>query len=196
MSYLLDANIVSYFLQAGRQDDLAGAAKRCSMAVVEDVRRELENAPDRGGGTFKKWLATSNIDVRSILVGSPASITFADLLNPTAPNKNRGELASIALAAEDASLTLVTNDKGAVLIALREIWMPGERIMGLAVFLRRLFDQSALEDPGALDDVIKVARAQRPTWWASWHTGLVSRSTNSASEPALGGAEAPEPGVA
>ena len=102
MSYLLDAMIVSYFRQAGREAEFAAAAKCCSMAMVEEVRRELEADPKRGGRSFKAWFGTSNIDVRSIAVGSPASVTLAQLLNPVTPDKGRGERASIALAAHDA----------------------------------------------------------------------------------------------
>ncbi|MBN1208406.1 MAG: hypothetical protein JXB05_26335 [Myxococcaceae bacterium] len=182
MTYLLDAMIVSYFRQAGHEDALAAAAKRCSMALVDEVRRELEADRSRGGRPFMRWLDTSNIGVRSIAVGSPASATLAQLLNPALPDKGRGERASIALAAHDVSLTFVTNDKNGMWIALRELWMPGERILGLAVFLRRLFEQAALMDPGVVDDVISIAieAAQRPTWWASWRAGLKPGSSSSA----------------
>jgi hypothetical protein len=173
VTYLLDTMIVSYFLQAGREDALAAAAKCCSMALVDDVCRELKNDRDRGGRAFEKWLDTSNIAVRSMVVGSPASATLAQLLNAASPNKHRGERASIALTASDASLTFVTNDRNAMWIALRELWMSGERILGLAVFLRRLFEQAALGDPLVLDEVMSVAEATRPTWWASWRAGLV-----------------------
>lgn len=180
MIYLLDTMMVSFFLQADREAELAAAAKRCPMALVDEVRQELENDRDRGGRAFKKWLGTSNIDVRSIEVGSVASTTLVQLLSPTSPRKGRGERASIALAASDASFTLVTHDKGGMWIALREIWIPGERILGLAVFLRRLFDQGALEDPVVLDEVMSLAvdPAQRPTWWASFRAGLSPSSLN------------------
>lgn len=186
MSYLLDTMIVSFFLQAGCKDALAEASRRCSMVLVDDVRRELENDGSRGGKPFMKWLATSNISVRSIEVGSQTSVTLTQLLNSASPSKGRGERASIALAASDASLTFVSHDKGALWIALRELWLPGERILGLAVFLRRLFEQAALEDPAVLDDVIAIALdpAQRPTWWASWRAGLVSGNTSGMSSAA------------
>ena len=173
MTYLLDTMIVSYFLQASREDELAAAAERCPMALVAEVREELENDRERGGRAFKRWLAGSNIEVRPIAVGSPASITLTQLLNPASPSKNRGERASIALSASDASLALVTNDKNGMWIALRELWMPGERILGLPVFLRRVFEQGALKDPVVLDEVMSVAAVQRPTWWAAFRAGLV-----------------------
>jgi len=192
--YLLDTNIVSYFLQAGRESDLAAAAKSCSMALVDEVRRELENDKVRGGRAFQKWLATSNIEVRPLVVGSPASTTLAHLLNPASPGKGRGERASIALAAHDASLTLVSYDKNGLWLALRELWVPGERILGVEVFLRRLFEQGALKDPAILDEVISnaCAGAKRPTWWAPWRVGLAPDSTSDRSPPAPAAPAAPK----
>ena len=75
--------------------------------------------------------------------------------------------------------TFVANDKNGLWIALRELWMPGERLLGLAVFLRRLFEQSTLEDPLILDEVMSVAGgpAQRPTWWAPWRAALGSTTS-------------------
>lgn len=120
------------------------------------------------------WSILSPIEVRSIDVGSDEATTLAQLLNQATPSKGRGERASIAVAAFDASLTLVTHDKGGMWIALRELWMPGERVLGMAVFLRRLLEQRVLEDAVVLDEVISLAvdAAQRPTWWASWRAGL------------------------
>ncbi|MEO5725560.1 MAG: hypothetical protein ABI134_32495 [Byssovorax sp.] len=123
--------------------------------------------------------------MRSIEVGSDASATLAQLLNPTSPKKNGGERASIALTACDASLTFVTNDKNGMWIALRELWRPGERILGVAVFLRRLFEQAALQDPLVLDDVLSLARSQQPTWWASWRAGLASSGSGLPAAPVI-----------
>lgn len=179
MTYLLDTMIVSFFLQAGREQELAGAARRCSMAIVDEVRVELENDRERGGPAFRKWLAVSSIDVRSIEIGSDAAATFAQLVHPATPSKGRGERASIALAASDAGLTLVSHDKNGMWMALREIWMPGERILGLAVFLRRLIEYGALEEPVVLDEVMSIGvdAAQRPTWWAAWRGALTASPT-------------------
>jgi hypothetical protein len=176
VTYLLDSNVVSYFLHAGRRDELARAAQCCSMAVVEEVRQELATDKDPARKeAFRKWIETSNIQVRAIEVGSDASATLAQLLTP-ASSKDRGEQASIALAAFDDTLTFVTHDQNGLLLALRELWSPGERVLGLAVFLRRLFAEGALEDPAVLDDVISVPPSPRPTWWAAWRSGLVSRT--------------------
>src|SRR5262245_33073234 len=113
--------IVSYFLQVEGEQELASAAKVFPMVIVEEVRRELRNDKTRGGTSFDKWLAGSNIEVRSILVGSPASLTLAQLLKPESPADGRGERASIALAASDPTLTFVTHDKGATIMAIREL---------------------------------------------------------------------------
>ena len=75
MTFLLDTNVVSYFLQVGRERELAEAAKRCPMALVDEVFRELKVDPHRGGRTFSQWFGASNIGVLPIEVGSPASMT-------------------------------------------------------------------------------------------------------------------------
>lgn len=176
MIYLLDANVVSYFFDVGRQSELAAAARHCPMAMVDEVRQELEKDPKRGGRPFRDWLAKSDIRPCSIEVGSAASATLAELLSLVKnDDKGLGERASIALAAFDPSMTFVTNDGNARQIALRELWAPGERVMRLSVFLRRLFDKAVLVDPTTLDGIIKRAykREEWPTWWATWRAGLV-----------------------
>jgi hypothetical protein len=174
VSYLLDAMIVSYFFQAGRKEELGTAAKQVPMALVDEVRRELEKEKSWGAG-FKKWLGTSNVEVRSIVVGTPPAETLKQLVPAGTSGKDVGERASIALAAHDPSLTFVTHDKGGMWIALREIWRPGDRILGLVPFLRRLFEEGALTDPLVLDTIMKfVDASHRPTWWASWRAGLTS----------------------
>lgn len=171
MIYLLDTNIVLYFSQTGHENEFARAAQRCSMALVEEVRRELGKDSEQQRA-FRNWLSTSSIDVRSIEVGSDAPVTLAQ--SRVIPNLGLGERASIALAAFDETLTFVTHDKKAILFALRELWMPGERVLSLPVFLRRLFDQGHLVNPTVLDEIISIALtpAQRPTWWAPWRAGL------------------------
>jgi hypothetical protein len=173
---LLDTMIVSYFLEAGAEEQLAAAAKTVPMAIAEDVRRELRNDAVRGGKAFEKWLATSNIEVRAIPVGSVASSTLHELLKPN-PGQGLGERASIALAAADATLTFVTHDKGALWIAVREIWAAGERVLGLAPFLRRLFEGSALTDLDTVEEIMSLAykgAAQWPTWWPTWRAGAAT----------------------
>lgn len=179
MTFLLDTNVVAYFLQIGREAELATAAQRCSMVVVDEVYRELKADPRRGGRRFDRWFDGSNIRVDAIAVGSPASLTFAQLRRPgptgdhlPPPIRDLGERASIALAASDSSLTFVAHDKGAMWIALRELWAAGERLVGVPVFVRRLFGIKALTDPAIADDIIAQIKHAQPTWWASWRAGL------------------------
>jgi hypothetical protein len=176
VKYLLDTMVVSYFLQAGREQDLTAAARHCSMVLANDVYRELEK-DRRRGRHFTKWFATSNIEVRSIPLGSPASATLAALLDQTSPNQGRGggERACIALASSDTSLTFVTQDRGAMWLALRELWAAGERILGVPGFLRRLIEAEALAEPLIADEIIPLTNAPRPTWWSAWRAGLVPR---------------------
>lgn len=182
MSYLLDTMIVSYFFQLGRTVELAAAAKHLPMVLVDEVRLELERENKWGTG-FKRWLVTSNIEVRSIVVGTDESNTLNQLMPAGASGKDVGERASIALAAHDPSLTFVTHDKNGMWIALREFWRPGDRILGLAPFLRQLFESGALTEPSVLDDILAlVGTSARPTWWASWRAGLTTRSSKGPEE--------------
>jgi hypothetical protein len=174
VSYLLDAMIVSYFFKVGRQAELAAAAKHVPMVLVDDVRRELEKERS-WGAAFKRWLGTSNVEVRSIVVDTPASETLDHLGSSGTSGKHLGERASIALAAHDPSLTFVTHDRNGAWIALRELWRPSDRMLGLAPFLRQLFEQGALTDPAVLDNIMEVVGSSaRPTWWASWRAGLAT----------------------
>jgi hypothetical protein len=185
----LDTNVVSYFLQAERESDVARAAAVSAMALAETVRGELENDPKRGGRAFRKWLEGSQIGVLSIELGTPAHTTLAALVGPTSTAKNLGERASIALAASDPTLTFVANDKNGLVLALRELWSPGERVLGLAVFLRRLVEAGALADPTAIDDVMAIANTQQPSWWVSWRASVATMVTpitpTQAATPAL-----------
>lgn len=174
-SFLLDTNIVSNFLQAGRDSEFAVASRRVSLLIVDEVRRELE-ADKTHGRAFKSWLASSNISVRRISLGSEAAANLAQLLHPRDPHKDLGERASIALAASEPTLVLVTHDKNALWLTIREIWRAPAQVMGIAPFVRLLFDQNALTDPEIADDVIDLSGPleQRPTWWASWRAALGS----------------------
>ena len=175
MTYLLDTMVVSFFLEAGRDSELAVASAAVPMAVADEVRRELLADRNRGGKPFMKWWATTKIDVLSISLGTAEAATLTALLSPASPQKNLGERASIALAAFRPTLTFVSHDKNGIWIGLREIWEPGERLMGVPVFLRRLWDAGAVSNPAVLDDIIsQLDQAHRPTWWASWRAGLVT----------------------
>ena len=185
-TFLLDSNIVSFFLQARAEKELAAASQRVPLAIVDEVRRELEAHPNRGGKAFVAWLAGSNIEIRLIRLGSEAAATFAQLLRPGDPHKDRGERASIALATSEPALVLVTHDKNALWIAIREIWRGSARLLGIAPFVRMLFDERVLADPDIADEVIRLSGPleQRPTWWASWRAALGSPSPSAPAAPA------------
>lgn len=124
MTYLLDTNVISYFLQASREKELSDAAKLIPMAIVGEVRSELAADTKRGGAAFAKWLAGSGIDVKELIVGSPAANTLAQLASKAVTARNMGERASVALALVEAGFTFVTHDKNGAWLALREIWAP------------------------------------------------------------------------
>lgn len=169
MTYLLDANVVSYFLQVRRENDLAVAAHTIPCAILDEVRQELENDRLRGA-RFKQWLPTSNLRVLSIAVGSDADrlLRVLDLGLTTA--RGKGARASIALAATDADLIFTAMDKGAMWIALRELWRPGDRLIALPSFLRRLVDAHAVTGEAA-QDVMRQSNQVVPTWWPDWRAG-------------------------
>ncbi len=123
MTYLLDANVVSYFLQARRDNDLASAAATIPCAIVDEVRQELANDPARGP-RFAQWLPTSNLRIVPIAVGSNADTVLSRLQLMVTTTRGKGERASIALAASDTDLVFTGMDKGGMWIALRELWSP------------------------------------------------------------------------
>ncbi len=167
MPFLLDTQVVSYFLQARREADLATAAETIPCAIAEIVRDELAEDPARGA-LFDRWLPTSHLEVIAIAVGSPAEALWTRL-RVGVTQKGRGERASIALAATNSEYVFAGMDKGGMWLALRELWAPGERVISLPVFLRRLVDARALTGEGA-DDVMRRSNQIFPTWWADWRS--------------------------
>ncbi|HWO27032.1 MAG TPA: hypothetical protein VNO30_50225 [Kofleriaceae bacterium] len=165
MPYLLDSQVVSYFLQARREAALAAAAERVPCAIAEIVRDELAEDPTRGA-LFVRWLAASHLAVIALEIGSPAEALWSRL-QPRVTPKGRGERACIALAATSSDYVFAGMDKGGMWIALRELWAPGERLISLPVFLRRLVDERALAGDAA-DDVMRSSSQVLPTWWADW----------------------------
>jgi hypothetical protein len=171
LTYLLDNNVVSYFLHCRREPELMDAAGRCSLAIADEVSKELKQS--RGDGErFRAWSAGGTIASLAIEVGSEVDATF-QALTPPASKRGKGERASIALAAHDPSLVLVANDRNAMWIALAELHHAGERMIGIPVFLRRLHEQADLP-PETIDAVMRVYPGRRPTWWADWRAGLGS----------------------
>jgi hypothetical protein len=171
VTYLLDTNVVSYFLQASREKELSNAAKVMPLSIVGEVRDELGADAKRGGPAFTKWLAASSISVRELFVGAPSANALGQLTGGAATAKNLGERASVALSLVEPGFTFVTHDKNGAWLALREIWAPGERLLGVAPFLRRLFEAKAFTDASVLDDLIRYADP-RPSWWGAWRGSL------------------------
>lgn len=167
MTYLLDNNIVSYFVQTRRHTELTEAAAMVPCAIVDRVEQELKDDVSRRR-FFETWLPSSNLVVHPIRLGSAAEDQLARL-EPELKKRGRGERASIALAANDPTLVFTAMDKNALWLALRELWSPGERVIGLPVFLRRLVEAKALARSVA-DEVLVYAQPNQPTptWWADW----------------------------
>jgi len=138
-------------------------------AIVDEVRGELAADPTRGT-LFTQWLPASNIAVIEIALGTSADMVLSSLQSGIVAKGGRGERASIAVAAANPELVFAGMDKGGMWIALRELWSPGERIISLPVFLRRLVDAGALGGDTA-DDVMKRSNQVFPTWWANWRAG-------------------------
>jgi hypothetical protein len=170
VTLLLDHNVVAYFFNAGCENALAACSHNLSMAVAEAVRDEGQRGyPKR----YDAWLAQSAIEVRAIAVGS-AEDALLEAIHPSPQGseairstRDFGEHASIALAACDPTLTFVANDKGALWLALQELHQPGERVLGLRVFLRRAHAMAGLP-LAAIDKVVAKAQGKAPTWWAGW----------------------------
>ena len=167
MPYLLDSQVVSYFLQARREADLAAAAEAIPCAIAEIVRDELSEDPTRGS-LFQRWLPTSRLEVIEIALGSPAEALW-NRLQLGVTQRGRGERASIAIAATNSDYVFAGMDKGGMWLALRELWAPGERLISLPVFLRRLVDGGGLAGEAA-DDVMRRSNQLFPTWWADWRS--------------------------
>lgn len=168
--YLLDTNLLSYFLNTAHGEALSAAAKKMPMVIVDEVRVELEAHKSLGAGA-KAWFPESNIELRRITVGSPEHDVLLGLLGGSPVAKDLGERASIALASTNAELVFVANDKGGMWIALRELHLRGERMLGVTSFLRRAHEEASL-DVAAIDDVARVAGVPLPTWWGDWRKNL------------------------
>ena len=168
MTFLLDTQVVSYFLQARRHQELAEAAARVRCAIVDEVRLELTADATRGK-LFERWLPASQLTVLAIELGSPADAWLSRLQVGVTSGGGRGERASIALCATREDLVFTGMDKNAMWLALRELHAPGERLISLAVFLRRLVDVEATTGEAA-DDVLRHSQQMIPTWWANWRS--------------------------
>ena len=120
MAFLIDTNVVWFFFEAGQKDALKSIANVVPLAVVEEVHQEALNHKKRGD-EYRKWQLSSGLTVRSLAVGGVGSVCLGTLRGGSNDMKDLGEHASIALAVEDPSLLLVTNDKGGAWLGLREL---------------------------------------------------------------------------
>ncbi|HEX7602924.1 MAG TPA: hypothetical protein VF316_15010 [Polyangiaceae bacterium] len=171
-TYLLDNNIVSYFLNCDRKADLQRIATGLELAVVAEVHEEALRYAKRGA-EYKKWQATSGVSVRRILLGTSASICLAHLRKNTGGLKDLGELASIALASEDERCVVVMNDKNGLWIALQELFGPTERVIRLSTFLRRAHAAVGLDARAARELAGRANLLDAPpSWWDAWLKSL------------------------
>jgi hypothetical protein len=178
MTFLLDANVLLDFQNAGLLPELVAAMQVVDMAVAEKVFDEvtLPKLGDSSDAVGKKRqaaaaLRSARITKIEIVPGSHEATLMQTLLAPikTVREKDQGEAASIAVATRDAALLFVTGDKTAVLWALNELFHKGERVMRVPVFVRTLFEREAL-DGATVKKVANWAAGHGaiPTWWASW----------------------------
>jgi len=72
MSYLLDTQVISYFLQARRENDLATAAVTVPCAIADEVAESRRN-PTRGT-LFGRWFPTSQYPPAHTAVSSAVGL--------------------------------------------------------------------------------------------------------------------------
>lgn len=178
MTFLLDANVLLDFQIAEGLPALVEAARILDMAVAEKVYDEvtLPKPGDSGQIVGKKRSAAAvlqgaRIAKLEILPATPEAALMQALLAPlqSVKDKDQGEAASIALAANNLDLLFVTGDKTAVLWALNELFHTGERVMRIPVFVRTVFERGGI----AATAVRRVAERAAshgvaPSWWESW----------------------------
>lgn len=168
--YLLDANVISYFLRDGHDDLLFEViATAVDVVIVEEVRDEL-SAHKKFGSRFAHRLEGSSIIVVGLELGSKAADLYARLHPDPTWTKDKGEHASIAWAALHPELVFVANDKNALWLALAELHEPGERMIGVRVFLRRMGDTVDGLSRGAIEAVASACQGRAPSWWGEWIT--------------------------
>ncbi len=178
MIYLLDANVVIDFDQAGALSALVRQSV-VDVQVVEQVYVELCTPLDddpshrRSEKQRRAKLLKSRFSTPiEILPGTHAAQVMRHLQSRKTSNnpaKDRGEAASIAAASVDRELCFVAEDTGAVRYALGELFGSGERVQRLAPFVRVLYERGAI-DRDAVSGLggLKKIRENPPSWWATW----------------------------
>jgi len=172
---LLDACSISYFFQAGQKELIEHLASVVRVHVVEQVFDELERETTWGAG-FKKLfdglVERGRCEVHALAPGTEEAMLFNRLRAgaKSGSPKDQGERASIALAVHHADLVFVTEDRGALHLALREL--PGFpcRVTRTAGWLRAMAERGARLDSNALMEWAKKVPGQPalPHWWQSW----------------------------
>ena len=182
MTFLLDANVLLDFQNAGLLPELAAASQVVDMAVAEKVFDEvtLTKSGDTPNLVGKKKqaaaiLRSAKLTKIEIVPGTREAALMQTLLGPVnaIKDKDQGEAASIAVAASDEDLLFVTGDKTAVLWALNELFHKGERVMRVPIFARTLLERDAL-DSKTVQGIAERAASHGavPSWWASWIAAL------------------------
>lgn len=178
MIYLLDANVVIDFDQAGALSALVRQSV-VDVQVVEQVYVELCTPLDddpshrRSEKQRRAKLLKSRFSTPiEILPGTHAAQVMRHLQSRKTSNnpaKDRGEAASIAAASVDRELCFVAEDTGAVRYALGELFDSGERVQRLAPFVRVLYERGAI-DRAAVSGLggLKKIPENPPSWWATW----------------------------
>jgi hypothetical protein len=178
--YLLDANVVIKFQQAGLLDELAKAAAKVPMAIVDDVRDEL-TVPKRGKPITAEMKEAARVlgdGVIELLEIEADSFEDKTRIALRARRAGAGEAGSVAIASQHPNLIFVTEDAKAVEgkpKLYREL--PGEtgRIIGLHAFLRVLVERGALvaDSVRAMDAVARMrGEFAPPLWWDEWVDAL------------------------
>lgn len=140
------------------------------MALARRVYEEVTSPPEarnearRRARRARELLESSPLGVLDIPLLSPAAARFAAFRQGRSTDNDAGEAESVALAAFDADLVFVTNDRRAAWLACREL---GQRVTTMPWFLRRLVEQGALAVPEA-DAIAQTDPKLVPHWWSDW----------------------------
>lgn len=178
MIYLLDANIVLALDDAKCLEALA-LQRSVDVQLVEQVYDEL-CTPFDGDSAHRssekrrlaKVLEQGFPAPIEIIPGTHAERVMRHLLLPKRSKraaKDKGEAASIAAAHADETLCFVTEDVGAMRLALSELYDTGERVQRLAPFARVLHRRGVLDraEIARLSERTALA-GNPPSWWEPW----------------------------
>lgn len=135
--YVLDNNWLTFVFKSGHQERFARALDAMDCAIPEEVRDEANGWSDRRG-QFGRWCQRTRLRVVGMSPDSPEGRLFRALHPNPGVLKDKGEHACIALISADPERTLVTHDKAASWLALRELPAHPHPVVSVFTFLRRL----------------------------------------------------------